>query len=230
MSPLAPSPPRRSSQTGPCSPRPLPRGPRGKPTPALLRSVGDPPDGTRMTAEQYAARTLEFHAELVGGRLDYLPMPDDLHARIVRHLNWILENHLRARHPGAAAAGQDIRVRLPSGRSREPDRVVLLDGADPRRGPAFWTGADLCVEVVSPDDPDRDYLAKRRDYAAAGVREYWIVDPRDRTPEDPRGRTVRVLTLENGAYRETIYEEGETAPSPLLPGLTIDVTPCLAGA
>ena len=183
-----------------------------------------------MTAEQYAARTLEFRAELVDDRLDYLPMPRDLHAAIVQYFNRLLDRYLLANHPDAALRGEHIRVRIRPGRAREPDLVALLDGADPRRGPEEWTGADLCVEVVSPDDPDRDYLAKRRDYAAAGVREYWIVDPRDRTPEDPRGRTVRVLTLENGTYRETIYEEGETATSPLLPGLTIDVAPCLAGA
>ena len=121
-------------------------------------------------------------------------------------------------------------MRLPSGRFREPDRVVLLDGEDPRRGSAFWTGADLCVEVVSPDDPDRDYEAKRIDYAAAGVTEYWIVDPRPRTPQDARGRTIRVLTLADGAYRETAFEEGETARSVLLDGFEIDVTACLAGA
>ncbi len=183
-----------------------------------------------MTDAAYAARTLEFHAELVDGRLDYLEMPDDLHARIVRHLNWTLEVYLRACRPDAALAGQDIRVRLPSGRSREPDRVLLLDGDDPRRGPAFWTGADLCVEVVSPDDPDRDYQAKRLDYAAAGVTEYWIVDPRPRTADDPRGRAIRVLTLEDGAYRERVFEEGETATGDRLPGLEIDVTACLAGA
>ena len=214
-------------------PRPSPAAARpaslGKPTPAMLAAVGDPPDGTPMTAAEYVGRTLEFHAELVDGRLDYRPMPDDLHARIVRFLNWELECVLRAGYPGAALAGQDIRMRLPNGRWREPDLVALLDGEDLRRGRVFWAGADLCVEVVSPDDPDRDYVRKRADYAAAGVTEYWIVDPRDRTPGDDRGRAIRVLTLEGGAYRETVYEEGETARSELLDGLTIDVSACLAG-
>ncbi|MEM9703016.1 MAG: Uma2 family endonuclease, partial [Planctomycetota bacterium] len=128
---------------------------RGKPTPAMLRAVGDPLDGTPMTVKAYDGRTLEFSAELIDGRLDYLPMPDDLHARIVRHLRWALENVLRPNHPNAALAGQDVRLRLPSGRSREPDQILLLDGDDPRRTNACWFAADLCIEVVSPDDPDR---------------------------------------------------------------------------
>ena len=205
-------------------------GPLRKPTPAMLRAVDDPADGTPLTEAAFDRLVTEFHAELVDGRLDYLPMPDDLHARIVRHLRWLLENVLRADWPGAALAGQDITVRPPTGRGRIPDLVILLNGDDPRRGSARWTGADLCMEVVSPDDPDRDHVVKRAEYAAAGVSEYWIVDPRDRTPEDGRGRSIRVLTLDGGAYRGRVHEEGETARSGLLPGLTADVTACLAGA
>ena len=50
------------------------------------------------------------------------------------------------------------------------------------------------VEVVSPDDPGRDLVEKRADYAEAGIAEYWIADPRD--------QTIRVLTLQDGAYVE----------------------------
>ncbi|MEM9703645.1 MAG: Uma2 family endonuclease, partial [Planctomycetota bacterium] len=121
-------------------------------------------------------------------------------------------------------------LRLPSGRSREPDQTLLLDGDDPRRTNACWFAADLCIEVVSPDDPDRDYVEKRADYAAAGVSEYWIVDPRSRTPNDDRGRTIHVLTLEDGAYQERRFEEGDTASGHLLEGFSLDVTACLSGA
>ena len=34
------------------------------------------------------------------------------------------------------------------------------------------------VEVVSEDDPGRDLVTKRLEYAQAGIPEYWIVDPR----------------------------------------------------
>ena len=58
----------------------------------------------------------------------------------------------------------------------------------------FWLGADVVVEVVSPDDPGRDLVVKRADYAEAAIPEYWIVDP--------RVETVTVLTLAGGAYVE----------------------------
>ena len=81
----------------------------------------------------------------------------------------------------------------------------------------FWLGADVVVEVVSPDDPGRDLVVKRVDYAEAAIPEYWIVDP--------RVETVTVLTLAGGAYVEHgVFSRGEAATSPLLDGLTLAVT------
>ena len=193
--------------------------------------MGEPADGTPLTDEEYERLVTEFSAELVDGRLDYLPMPRSVHSAIVRFLYRTLDGYLVARHPRAALDTQHVRLRIRPSRARETDLMTLLGGtADPRHGPEEWAGADLAIEVVSLDDPDRDYAEKRADYAEAGVREYWIVDCRERTDDDPRGRTVRVLTLENGEYREAVFEEGELARSPLLAGFAVDVTACLAGA
>ena len=67
----------------------------------------------------------------------------------------------------------------------------------------FWLGADVVVEVVSPDDLGRDLVVKRADYAEAAIPEYWIVDPRrNRHRVDPRRgrlcRTWRVLPRGGG--------------------------------
>ena len=70
--------------------------------------------------------------------------------------------------------------------------------------------------MVSPDDPHRDLVAKRGDYASAGIAEYWIVDPRT--------ETFSVLGLEGGAYAEHgLFRRGDEAGSKLLPGLLINV-------
>lgn len=76
--------------------------------------------------------------------------------------------------------------------------------------------ADLAVEVVSPDDPARDYEEKRADYAAAGIAEYWIVDPEH--------ATITVLSLRGDEYSEHgLFASDEVATSPLLEGLAVDV-------
>jgi Uma2 family endonuclease len=75
----------------------------------------------------------------------------------------------------------------------------------------------LAVEVVSEDDPARDHSEKRADYAAAGIKEYWIVDPRD--------RTVTVLVLKAKKYHERgVFEDGQAATSALLRGFAVDVS------
>ena len=37
---------------------------------------------------------------------------------------------------------------------------------------------DFIIEIVSPGNPSDDYIRKLYHYQNAGVREYWIVDPR----------------------------------------------------
>lgn len=40
---------------------------------------------------------------------------------------------------------------------------------------------DFCIEIVSPSSRSRDYIKKVSKYQIAGVREYWIVDPKRET-------------------------------------------------
>jgi hypothetical protein len=64
-----------------------------------------------------------------------------------------------------------LRVRVAPGRFREPNLVLLLDVHDPRNQNAFWLGADLVVEIVSPDHVERDTVLTLEGgtYVAYGV-------------------------------------------------------------
>jgi Uma2 family endonuclease len=95
--------------------------------------------------------------------------------------------------------------------------LALLQAEDPRCQDRFWTGADLVAEVVSKDKPSRDLQVKKRDYAQAGIPEYWIVNPLD--------ETVIVYRLQGKRYvRHGLFRRGQKATSALLPGFTLDVT------
>ena len=157
-----------------------------------------------------ARRAIEFS----DGALEALPMPTRSHQLILKPLLRLFE---AAVEPGGGIVlFAPLRLRLRAGKVREPDLLLLRDAGDPRNGERFWTGADLVVEIVSADDPARDLVTKRREYAEAGIPEYWIVDPRD--------RSVTVLTLDGDAYREAgRFGPGEAAGSPLLPGLAVPV-------
>ncbi len=62
-----------------------------------------------------------------------------------------------------------LRMRIRKGRFREPDLLLLRDRSDPRNQGRYWLGADLVVEVVSPDNPERDLTEKRADYAEGRI-------------------------------------------------------------
>ena len=75
------------------------------------------------------------------------------------------------------------------------------------------------IEVVSADDPERDFETKLAEYAQAGISEYWIVDPLD--------RTIYVLELAGDAaeYREAgRYTDGEMAFSVQLEDFRVEVS------
>jgi len=96
----------------------------------------------------------------------------------------------------------------------------VRDANDPRRQNRYWLGADLVVEIVSPDNPERDTREKRADYADAGVPEYWIVNPED--------ETVTVLRLDGEQYVEHgLFLRGDEATSALLAGFTLAVNEIL---
>ncbi|MCY3821018.1 MAG: Uma2 family endonuclease [Gammaproteobacteria bacterium] len=153
--------------------------------------------------------------EFTDGCVEELPVPTVMHQAILVFLTRLFAAYLEPRGGFALFAG--LRVRTGEGRFREPDLAVLLDRSDPRNQPRYWLGADLVLEVVSEDDPNRDLVVKRAEYATAGINEYWIVDP--------HVDTITVLVLAGTEYVEHgVFRLGDTATSPMLDGFTLDVT------
>lgn len=95
----------------------------------------------------------------------------------------------------------------------QPDVLVVCDPARiDRRG--VRGAPDWLLEVLSPSTAAHDQIAKRRTYERAGVREYWLVHPGD--------RTLTVYVLESGQYgRPEIYELKDETPICVLPGVSI---------
>lgn len=165
--------------------------------------------------EEYVSLTTNHLVEFSHGRIEVLPMPSEEHQDVVFRLAELLAAYVRRQGLGKVAIAP-LPVQLWPGKFREPDVQFMLSQHAPRRHKNYWDGADLVVEVVSPDDPLRDTETKRREYANAGIPEYWIVEP---VP-----RRITVLVLEDERYSEAgIYTAGEQARSLLLPGFAVDV-------
>ena len=167
------------------------------------------------TEEQYLKLTDQTNhlIEFTDGDLEVLPMPTRRH-QVLLLLYELLKN--RVQPEGGKVLVAPLRVRIRPGKFREPDVVVLRATDDPRNQEAFWLGADLVVEIVSPDRPERDIEEKPLDYAEAGIPEYWIVNPLD--------ETITVLTLREDAYAiHDVFRRGDQAASRLLKGFRVSV-------
>ena len=150
--------------------------------------------------------------ELVRGHVEVPAMPSLLHQLLSRQIFLLLHEFVSNREIGIVMTAP-TRVRIDGRHYREPDVLFVSTPNLNRRTEQYWEVIDLAVEIISPDDPDRDLIDKREDYAVAGVSEYWIVDPR----ED----SVAVLHLSDGEYVE--HPKDPIARSKLLPDLEINV-------
>jgi Uma2 family endonuclease len=168
------------------------------------------------TTEQYLKLTDQTNqlVEFTDGVLEVLPMPTRTHQRILAFLYGLFRSVV---HPlGGEVLFAALRLQIRPGKFREPDLLLLCNRDDSRNQDVYWLGADLVLEIVSPDDPERDTVVKRADYAEAGIPEYWIVNPLT--------ATITVLTLVDGQYAEHgSFAGGSSASSALLPELTVAV-------
>jgi Uma2 family endonuclease len=84
--------------------------------------------------------------------------------------------------------------------------IVVEDEAMDTMGAIDATAIALAVEVVSPSNPENDYVHKVRDYPLMAVPHYLIVDPRD-------GTCVHHWGIEAGRYADVVhYRFGDKVP------------------
>jgi Uma2 family endonuclease len=175
-----------------------------------------PPQGA-WSDEEYLVLTDHRNRliEFTDGFLEVLPMPTVKHQMILKFLFLAFFNFFEARGGNVLFAA--LRVQIRPGKFREPDLLLLFDANDSRGQNRFWLGADIALEVVSEDKPERDLVEKRYDYAEGGIPDYWVVNPET--------QTISVLRLREGAYEEAgTYRRGESAKSSSNPEFSVSVT------
>ena len=168
------------------------------------------------SVEQYLKLTNQTNRliEFSDGVIEVLPMPTKYHQAVSRVLFLALLAVMQ--RIGGDLFYAPLRLEVRAGKFREPDLLLVLNRDDPRAQNEYWTGADLVIEIVSPDKPQRDTEEKPIEYAEAGIPEYWIVNPLT--------NTITVLVLDGAEYVEHgVFQRGERAGSKLLSGFSISV-------
>jgi Uma2 family endonuclease len=163
-----------------------------------------------------------YLVEYRDGCLQVLPMPTALH----QALAFVFANLLLAFSKGDPLSRVKLapfRIALNDREYREPDVCFMLGEHASRRTNLFWRGADLVVEVISPSNRAHDTEIKPAEFAAAGIPEYWLIDPEK--------KSVRVLALRGSEYAVLgEFGLGEVATSELLGGFAVDVADLFAQA
>jgi Uma2 family endonuclease len=131
----------------------------------------------RMTEEEFVEWIDEkTRAEWVDGKVEMMSPVNSEHDVLVWWFRTLVQLYVESCDLGVVH-GPEFMTRL-SRRRRLADILFVSKARTNIVGENHVDGPpDLIVEVVSPESPARDYRDKFNDYEAAGVKEYWILDP-----------------------------------------------------
>lgn len=150
------------------------------------------------TEDDYYNLPEDVRAELIDGQIYYQAAPSRAHQEILSDLHAAIYQYIKSKGGACRVYPAPFAVQLFSDKKNivEPDISVICDRNKlTDRG---CTGSpDWIIEIVSPGNPGHDYVRKLNMYMAAGVREYWIVNPMK--------QTILVYFFEQNAFDVQLY-------------------------
>lgn len=158
--------------------------------------------------------------ELINGVLVVSPIPSESEADPNGELEFLLRAY-RHQHPRGSTLDATMPERIMRTRQgrRRADRVIWAGlGRTPRKNDP----PTIVAEFVSGRrrDRERDYDAKRREYATIKVKEYWIFDRFE--------RTMTVYSWPGGKCKKRVIREHRVYQTDLLPGFELPLARLLA--
>lgn len=159
--------------------------------------------------------------ELVDGELVVSPSASSRHQRICTKLGLEIGNFLRA-HKLGEVFSSPMHIILNEHVHYEPDLCFIANDRLAIIEENYVSGApDLVIEVISESNRSHDTVVKFNDYQRYGVKEYWLVDPRE--------SHIRVFALEGSTYEALgIYAPGDRVQSRIFTGIDLDPAAVLA--
>jgi len=183
--------------------------------------LGPRHDGRRMSLQLFARAkgAAGYQYELANGVIQVTDIPGMTHNWTVDEIDELLrafkvKNRDLVRY---YAGGDRAKMELWGRESeRHPDLSIYLSPA-PKGVEQPWDRwmPEIVIEVVSASSAKRDYEEKPSDYLAAGVKEYWIVDPLK--------RSGLFLTRQGDRWVEKRLGRRGTWTTPLLPKFKLDL-------
>jgi len=161
--------------------------------------------------------------ELIHGAAYAMSAPSDYHQSISGEIFKQIAVYLTGKPCKVRSAPYDVRLFYEEDESDEdvvqPDISVICDKE--KRGPEGCRGApDMVVEILSPSNTAIGMEEKFHLYRDAGVREYWLIDPKN--------RTLKTHLFVGGKPDVQIYAATDKAEVGIFPGFSVDLAPVFA--
>ncbi|MDR3171186.1 MAG: Uma2 family endonuclease [Treponema sp.] len=184
---------------------------------AMMSDAALKQDEGEFTFADYLTWDDEERWELIDGKAYIMSSPSQYHQDISGGIFGVLWTYLRGKPCRVYAAPFDVRL-FPRWDNRDktlvqPDLLVICDKTK-TDGQRYNGAPDMVIEILSPSTAERDLEEKFALYQQAGVQEYWIVDPWN--------KTIEVNLLIAGRYVQTKYDQTGQVPVSILPGCRID--------
>ena len=177
------------------------------------------------TYADYLKWQFSERVELIKGFIKKMsPAPNRVHQTISTNLSGMFYNAFRGEPCAAFHAPLDVRLPIISKKKDttvvQPDICIICDAS--KLDEQGCNGApDLIVEILSPSNTRHDTDTKFNLYEEAGVKEYWIVQPQQ--------KSILIYVLQDGKYIGLKpFGEDEFAQGRLFPNLKIDVNEVFA--
>ena len=155
--------------------------------------------------------------EIIDGVLYMAPSPNEYHQVAATRISTYLSIHIDFPDIGRVLVAP-FDVELSFKTVVQPDVIVFLykNGEIEELSKLVKGIPDLVVEIASPGTTKHDRQRKFHAYERAGIREYWIVEP--------KRHSVEVFTLDAGTYCKTgVFSGEQTIISQVIPDFPVAV-------
>lgn len=170
---------------------------------------------TEMTYKEYQGLPEGTRVEVINGEVYDMASPSRTHQLILRELMFAITSHIRSKKGGCEVfpAPFDVVLKKKPLTIVQPDIFVVCDKN--KTTEKQCNGApDWIIEIASPSNFSHDYIEKLNLYHAAGVREYWIVNPDD--------QAVIVYEFAKSRQKLSTYTFRDTVPVGIYEEFSID--------
>lgn len=136
-------------------------------------------------------------AELIDGKVYMQASPSRTHQRISGKLFNKISNYIDSKQGGCEVYSAPFDIFLNNEAECFVPDISIICNPEIIRETGCYGAPDWIIEITSPSTASRDYLLKSVKYQTAGVKEYWIVNP--------KAQTITVYFFHGGDFAPRTY-------------------------